>query len=93
MKNKKPKLRNYDAYIYDMTKFSKDNADKLFNDTEFYPIRFLYEFAKTSGVGLYGLKPVKKDRRKICNRIMKKDIHDAEIHYSECVSSGKYANN
>ena len=86
----KPKLRNYESYIYDMTRFAKDNAERLFKDTEYYPIRILYDFAKRSGAAVYNLKPIKKNRRKICNSIMRKDISDAKISYSKSVSSGKY---
>ena len=86
----KPKLRNYDAYIADMKAYAKEDADKIFKNLEFWDIRFLWSVAKKRGINLLGLRPVKKDRRKICNRWMKKTIYDAEISYSKCISSGKY---
>ena len=87
---KKPKLRNYEDYIRDMKAYAKRDADDHFNDTDFYPIRELYRYAKNRGINMSGIKPIKKDRRKICNRWMKKTIYEAEISYSEAISSGKY---
>jgi len=87
---KKPKLRNYDDYISDMKAQAKETSDKLFNSKD--GVRFLYDLAKRDGANLYGVKPIKKDRRKICNRIEKKLISNAEISYSKHISSGGYDN-
>ena len=86
--SKKSKLRDYDAYIADMTQYAKKYADEIFEDTELWNIRFLWSYAKQRNINLFGLKPVKKDRRKICNRMMAKVIHDAKISYSKAISSG-----
>ncbi len=53
----------------------------MLHDEKLWPIRELYGQLKYEGVNLYGLKPVKKDRRRICNRYKKYRMRMAETSW------------
>jgi len=82
-------LRAYEPYMADMTDFINHEVERKYKDTDMWPIRDLYRFVKDCGANIRGLRPIKKDRRKLLNRYKKLRIRQAQDSYSESVSRGE----
>lgn len=70
-----------------MEKFIDNDVAEMLVDTVNWPIRELYSYLKYSKVNLHGLKPIKKDRKKMCNRYKTRLMRNAERAYSKKISA------